>query len=339
MAAVSRNLQTVPRWIGSYVAVRDRNVVLEEELRQMRAMVMRARTLSYDNRRLRALLRVRDGITQPVVAARLVNSSASSTRRYATLNAGDRQGVASGMPVRGPDGLLGRVISAGPNTARILLLADPESIVPVRRTRDGMPAFAAGRGDGWLEVRSAAGPMVRFTKGDVFVTSGTGGVFPPGIPVVRIIEPSNDTAIGRTFAQPATIDFALVQRPFVDAPPPPPPTEQPCRPPRRPFDAAPLVFTRRAVPAVSVMLGSLMTTLPVVATFPVMPPFGLMMLLGWRLVRPEAFRIWARCRSGLFDDLVSGQPVGSAIVLWSICFFVIELIDTRLMFRDSGRIG
>lgn len=227
LSAVVRGIGSVPEAAGNYIGVADRNVALEKELTQMRALVMRARTLSYENRRLRGLLRVRDGVVQPIVAARLVNSSASSTRRYATLNAGDRQGVETGQPVRGPDGLIGRVLSTGPNTARVLLLADPESIVPVRRTRDGMPAFAAGRGDGLIELRSAAGPMVRFAKGEVFVTSGTGGIFPPGIPVARVVDAANDIALGRTFAQPGTFDYALVQRAFVDQPPPPPVTEQP----------------------------------------------------------------------------------------------------------------
>jgi rod shape-determining protein MreC len=227
MSGIVRGIVAVPEAIGNYIGVANRNVVVEKELKQMRALVMRARTLSYENRRLRGLLRVRDGIVQPVVAARLVNSSASSTRRYATLNAGDRQGVEAGQPVRGPDGLIGRVLSTGPNTSRVLLLADPESIVPVRRTRDGMPAFAAGRGDGLVELRSAAGPMIRFAKGEVFVTSGTGGIFPPGIPVARVIGAANDTALGRTFAQPSTFDYALVQRAFVDQPPPLPPADQP----------------------------------------------------------------------------------------------------------------
>lgn len=106
------------------------------------------------------------------------------------------------------------------------------------------------------------------------------------------------------------------------------------RAPRGPFDEAPLAFTRRAVPPLSVMAGSLVTLFPVIATFPLMPPFGLLVLLGWRLVRPEALRIWAPLPLGLFDDLVSGQPVGSAIVLWTLCFLVIDLVDRRLMFRD-----
>ena len=91
---------------------------------------------------------------------------------------------------------------------------------------------------------------------------------------------------------------------------------------------------RRAVPIVSVMLGSLITILPMVAAFPVLPPVGLMMLLGWRLLRPEVFKIWAPVPLGLFDDLVSGQPLGSAMLLWTVAFFAIEVFDQRLVWRD-----
>ena len=91
---------------------------------------------------------------------------------------------------------------------------------------------------------------------------------------------------------------------------------------------------RRAVPIGSVMLGSLLTILPFVAGFPVLPPLGLMVLLGWRLLRPEVFRIWAPVPLGFFDDLVSGQPLGSAVLLWTLAFFAIELFDQRLVWRD-----
>ena len=79
-----------------------------------RALLLRARSLSYDNRRLKALLQVRDRISDPVVTARLVSSSASSTRRFAILNAGSWQGVRDGQPVRGPEGLIGRILETGP---------------------------------------------------------------------------------------------------------------------------------------------------------------------------------------------------------------------------------
>lgn len=227
---VSSTLSGIGRWIGSipggvsgYIAVHDENAALRKQLAADRTLVMRARTLSYDNRRLLALLRVRERIAEPVVAARLVGSSASSTRRYAVLNAGSWQGVQAGQPVRGPEGLVGRILETGPNSARVLLLTDPESIVPVRRTRDGLPALAAGRGDGLIDVKPIALASADFTRGDVFVTSGTGGIYPPGIPVARVLRRSADTGLARSFAQPDTLDYALVQRAFM----PPPPASAP----------------------------------------------------------------------------------------------------------------
>jgi rod shape-determining protein MreD len=88
------------------------------------------------------------------------------------------------------------------------------------------------------------------------------------------------------------------------------------------------------IPIASIMIGSLLTIVPIVATFPVLPPLGLMTLLAWRLLRPETIRIWMPLPFGLFDDLVSGQPLGSAILLWTISFLVIDLLDQRLMSRD-----
>ena len=73
---------------------------------------------------------------------------------------------------------------------------------------------------------------------------------------------------------------------------------------------------------------------PVVATVPLLPPFGLLMLIAWRLLARFALRPWAAAPLGFFDDLVSGQPLGSSVLLWSVCFVVIELIEVRLVFRD-----
>jgi rod shape-determining protein MreC len=226
VAGVGRGIGAIPSSIGSYVAVRDKNVALQKQIDDVHALLMRARSLSYENRRLKALLQMRERIAGPVVAARLVSSSASSTRRYAVLNAGSWQGVKTGQPVRGPDGLIGRILEIGPNSARVLLLSDPESIVPVRRTRDGLPALAAGRGDGLLDIRSATSANIGFEAGDVFVTSGAGGIYSPNVPVARVIKRSRDIALARTLAQPDTLDFALVQQAFMpEAPPVPAPVK------------------------------------------------------------------------------------------------------------------
>ncbi len=91
-------------------------------------------------------------------------------------------------------------------------------------------------------------------------------------------------------------------------------------------------LTRRAI--LSIVAGSLVTLIPVIATVPFLPPFGLLMLLGWRLLRPDTLPVWAAAPLGLFDDLVSGQPLGSAMLLWQLCTLTIDLVDTRLLTRD-----
>ncbi len=209
-----RGVSSVPGGISSYFGVREDNAKLRAELKANQTLVDRARIISHENKRLRQTLKLRDRITNPIVAARLVYATGSSTRRFATLNAGSWQGVRVGQPVRGPDGLIGRVVEISPNTARILLVLDPESIVPVRRVRDGLPAIAAGRGDGLIEIRSAGAAQVLFEPGDAFVTSGTGGIFPPNIAVARIRERARDIAQAVPFASPDSLDYALVQQSY-----------------------------------------------------------------------------------------------------------------------------
>lgn len=91
----------------------------------------------------------------------------------------------------------------------------------------------------------------------------------------------------------------------------------------------------RAVPIVSTMIGSLLPLmLPLVAEAPIVPPFGLLVLLAWRLLRPGFWAVWAPLPLGLFDDLASGQPLGSAMLSWTIAFLVLEATERSLLWRD-----
>ena len=101
-----------------------------------------------------------------------------------------------------------------------------------------------------------------------------------------------------------------------------------------PFDPMLPPVQARVLPWATVVGGSLLTTLPVIATVPILPPFGLLMLLSWRLLARFALRPWAAAPLGFVDDLISGQPLGSAVLLWSLCFIGIELVERRLVYRD-----
>lgn len=216
-----RGVGSIPQAIGNYFRAGSQNDDLRRRLIAEQRLVRQARGLAYENARLRRLLRLQEGTTAIVVTARLVSSTGSSTRRFATLNAGRRQGVLPGQPVRGPDGQVGRVIETGLNVARVMLATDPESVIPVRRTTDGLPAFAYGHGEGLVEIRGVSTGINAFRVGDRFVTSGAGGVFPPGTPVARVTRPQGDSALARPFADPDRLDFAIVQAIFVEPLPDP----------------------------------------------------------------------------------------------------------------------
>ncbi len=102
-----------------------------------------------------------------------------------------------------------------------------------------------------------------------------------------------------------------------------------------PFDDPPVALRLRALAPLSVMLGSLVTIFPFIAGFPVLPPVGLLLLLAWRLHRPDALPVWSPLLLGLFDDLIGGQPIGSGMFLWTTCFFAIDLIERRLIMLRS----
>jgi rod shape-determining protein MreD len=95
-----------------------------------------------------------------------------------------------------------------------------------------------------------------------------------------------------------------------------------------------LSLRARATPVVSTMAGSLATMLPIIAQAPVLPPFGLMVLLAWRLLRPGLWPVWIPLPLGLFDDLASGQPVGSAMLAWTVTFLIIDASERSLVWRD-----
>lgn len=89
-----------------------------------------------------------------------------------------------------------------------------------------------------------------------------------------------------------------------------------------------------AIPVASVMLGSIITAMPVIEAQALLPPFGFMMFLAWRLMRPGLWPMWAGLPFGLFDDMFSGQPFGSAGLLWSLVMLGMELLDARALWRD-----
>jgi rod shape-determining protein MreC len=197
--------------ISGYFHAGSQNAQLQRQLREAKVRLAEADAVADENRRLKDLLKLAQK-ESPVAVAQLTASTGSSTRRYATLGAGRDQGIADGMPVRSREGLIGRVLETGQSTARVLLVTDTESLVPVRRATDGVPAFAQGRGDGTLQLRLINLGINPLKKGDAFVTSGSGGLYRPGTAVAVVTEVTRDGAIARVLSDPAATDYVVVEQ-------------------------------------------------------------------------------------------------------------------------------
>jgi rod shape-determining protein MreC len=215
--AVTETTEGVFTGAGNSWDAARQNAELKRQNKAMLQRMVEARAIFQENQQLKATLQLREREENAVAAGRIVGSSFNSPRRFAILSAGSNDGVAVGMPVRSPEGLVGRIIDVGRLASRVLLVSDRANIVPARLLRNGIPVIAQGRGDGTIDVRPLEVGRNPFRRGDIIVSSGTGGLYPPGVPVARVLKLQGDDAIALPLADPAQISFAIVEPPFEPA--------------------------------------------------------------------------------------------------------------------------
>jgi rod shape-determining protein MreC len=202
---------------GNYWDAAGQNAELKRQNKAMLQRMVEAKAIFQENRQLKATLNLREHERATIAVGRIVGSSFNSPRRFAILSTGTSDGVRIGMPVRSPEGLVGRIIDAGTLASRVLLVSDRANIVPARLLRNGIPVIAQGRGDGTVEVRPLEVGRNPFKPGDIIITSGTGGLYPPLVPIARVVRLRDDGAIALPLADPSTISFAIVEPPFEPA--------------------------------------------------------------------------------------------------------------------------
>lgn len=202
---------------GDYWDAANQNAGLKRERQAMLRRMVEAKAIVQENRQLKAVLQLRERERTTIAVGRVVGSSFNSPRRFAILSVGSSDGVKIGMPVRSPDGLIGRIIDAGALASRVMLVSDRANIVPARLLRNGIPVIAQGRGDGTIDVRPLEVGRNPFKRGDIIITSGTGGLYPPLVPIARVVKLDDDGAVALPLADPATTSFAIVEPPFEPA--------------------------------------------------------------------------------------------------------------------------
>jgi len=217
LAEVGATVKGLASGAGNYWDAANQNGKLKRERDRLHRQLIRTYAINQENRQLKAALGLRERSQAAVAAGRIVGSSYESPRRFAVLSVGRSEGVRPGMPVRTADGLIGRITDAGQIASRVLLVSDRANIVPARILRGGAPVISTGRGDGTVDIRPLEVGRNPFKRGDIIVTSGTGGLYPPLVPIARVIRLDDDGAIGRPIADPSNASFAIVEQPFEPA--------------------------------------------------------------------------------------------------------------------------
>ena len=220
-------------WTNSYLDARSKTEKLTIEVARLRTLNETNQSLLSENHRLKSLLHVNEPGLQILGAVRVVGATSGSMLQSALITAGRRQGMAIGQPVRDSDGLIGQILEVGDVSARVLLVSDANSRVPVRIARTAMPAMISGSSNGLLKLLYVD-PDTPVVVGDLVVTSGQGGLFPPNIPVAVVTDIHSGDPLARPAAKLTGLDYALVLKPYVDALPPPLPNkaspQQPLQP-------------------------------------------------------------------------------------------------------------
>lgn len=177
--------------------LRTRNSELEQRLERTIARSGWSKTLARENRRLHQSLKLQKSYpTMKVVTAQVIGSTPSNYRWAVQIDKGRSGGIRPDMAVVVPDGLVGKVVQATRTSATVLLLTDPGAAAGARIVRPGVTGLIAGEGSSNNLSLNLIGNTSKVEVGDGVVTSSYNrGIFPPGIPIGRVVEVGADNRL------------------------------------------------------------------------------------------------------------------------------------------------
>ena len=178
------------RWIRDTTKTRNQleleNSRLNAERLLTYARLQRFAALEAENSRLRAMLEATERVQTRVRVAEIMSVSANPFRHVLVINKGSRDGVYDGQAMIDSNGVVGQVIQTGLVSSQGILISDPDHAMPVEVNRNGLRTIAVGTGEyDRLDLPFLAN-NADIRPGDLLISSGLGGAFPPGYPVATV---------------------------------------------------------------------------------------------------------------------------------------------------------
>ena len=201
LALLSKPAETMSDFIGNIhelVSIRQENNRLREENRRLNMVKLETERLRKESAYLSALLNYVPPPEAVSVSARVIADTGNSFAQSLIAFIGTKQNIKKGDVVLTGDGLVGRIASVGVNAARILLITDINSRVPVKIEPIDVPAILTGDNTEYPQLISFPN-NVRVSVGDRITTSGLAGVYPAGLPVGTVISVNDGVVKVRPF--------------------------------------------------------------------------------------------------------------------------------------------
>ncbi|MGH6981713.1 MAG: rod shape-determining protein MreC [Stellaceae bacterium] len=209
LASPAASVASGVRHVEGLFSLYEENQRLREDNDRLMQWQTAARRLALENAQLRALTHYQPHGADLSIAAQVIANSGGAFARNILVDAGTRDGVARGQAGMTGEGLIGRVSEVGERTARILLLSDLNSRIPVVVGAAGQRAMLAGD--------NSAEPLLLFLPsgngvkiGDRVVTGGAQGVFPPDLPVGIVASIDGETVRVAPYAELARLDYVRI---------------------------------------------------------------------------------------------------------------------------------
>ncbi|MDY0137589.1 MAG: rod shape-determining protein MreC [Thiomicrospira sp.] len=164
------------------------NSKLRTENMMLKAQLQRLSSLEMETQRLQRLLGTTGRMDIPSLkVANVVHFSNHPLSQFLTVNKGQIDQIHEGQPVIDANGVLGQIINTALTSSRVLLITDPDHQIPVRIQRTGQRGILSGAGNNMTQLEFI--PLSSSVEvGDILLSSGLGGTFPPGYPVAEITD-------------------------------------------------------------------------------------------------------------------------------------------------------
>ncbi len=185
-------------WIGESLTLRRRLLAENERLRleslETAARLQRFDALQAENRRLRALMESSARVADRVLVSEIMAVDLDPLRQRIVINKGSVHGAYRGQPLLDANGIVGQITHASPVSSEAVLISDASHAVPVEVNRNGLRTIAVGTGEAEKLSLPFLPNNAEIVEGDLLITSGLGGNFPPGYPVGVVTRVTRDPA-------------------------------------------------------------------------------------------------------------------------------------------------